>query len=210
MRVANRLEGEGRDPSSLVGTVVGYEILYPHLPEAEVKLLSISSEAVAVFGYELAAWERPEDQWLQVLHPGDYARAVAASWAASRLDRPHSVEYRVTRADGATLWIRDEATIERQGEDEIWRGSFTVIEQPSASGWTPATLGPRIVSLLGPEGARDLLSSFERPETDRTPLIAALIHREDAAWLAELLTDLEQDEPARLRVAGGLRLALGG
>ncbi len=208
--MANRLESGERDPSSLLGAVVQYEIFFPGDADAEIELLSISPDAAVVFGYGLAAWERPEDQWLQMLHPGDYARAVAASWATSRLGRPHSVEYRVTRADGATLWIRDEAAIERQGENEIWRGSFTVIEQPSASGWTPATLGPRIVSLLGPEGARDLLSALEPPGADRTPLIAALIHREDAGWLAELLTDLEQDEPARLRVAGGLRLALGG
>lgn len=209
MKVANRLKAEGHDPSSLVGAVVRYEMFFPGGADAEIELLSISPDVVAVFGYELAVWERPEDQWLQVLHPGDYARAVSASWAASRLGKPYSVEYRVTRADGATLWILDEAAIERQGQDEVWRGSFTVIEQPSASGWTPATLGPRIVSLLGPQGARDLLSALEPPEADRTPLIAALIHREDAGWLAELLTDLEQDEPARLRVAGGLRLALG-
>ncbi len=201
---------EERDPSSLVGTVVGYEIFFPERPEAQIKLLSIGPDAVAVFGYELAAWERPEDQWLQMLHPGDYARAVSASWASSRLGRPHSVEYRVTRADGATLWIRDEATVERQGLDEVWRGTFTVIEQPTTVGWTPASLGPRIVTLLGPESARDLLNALERGEAERATLIGGLTGRDDTAWLAELLTDLEQDESARLRVAGGLRLALGG
>ncbi len=210
MMVANGLEADGRDPSSVLGAVVHYEIFFPGDADAEIKLLSISSDAVAVFGYDLSGWERPEDQWLQMLHPGDYARAVSASWATSRLGRPHSVEYRVTRADGATLWILDEATIERQGSDQVWRGSFTVIERPSTSGWTPATLGPRIVSVLGLEPARDLLNALEHLEADRAALIGGLAGREDTGWLADLLTDLEMDEPARLRVAGGLRLALGG
>ena len=210
VKVANRLEAETRDPSSLLGAAVHYEIFFPDDADAEIKLLSISPAVVEVFGYELAAWERPADQWLQMLHPGDYARAVAASWAASRLGKPHSIEYRVTRADGVTLWILDEATIERKDADEVWRGTFTVIEQPSTSGWTPATLGPRIVSHLGPERARDLLNALEHLKAERAALISGLAGRQDTGWLADLLTDLEMDEPARLRVASGLRLALGG
>ena len=38
-----------------------------------------------------------------------------------------------------------------------------------------------------------------------TASIGRLQQREDAAWLAELLIDLEEDEPARLRLVAALR-----
>jgi hypothetical protein len=49
------------------------------------------------------------------------------------------------------------------------------------------------------QGARELLDVLTRPDADRAALIGRLHQREDAAWLAELLIDLEEDEPARLR-----------
>jgi hypothetical protein len=205
------VDGNERDLADLVGSVVHYEVFFPGDAAAEITLLSIGEEAVGVFGYELAAWERPQDQWHRMLHPGDYPRAVAASWATSRLGRPHSIEYRVTRSDGRTLWISDEAIVERRGaNDEVWRGTFTVIEPLPTGGWTPATLGTQIVSALGEAGARQLLNALDHSEAERAAAIAELDIGGDSAWLADLLTDLEMDEPARLRVAGGLRSALGG
>jgi PAS domain-containing protein len=199
------------DLADLVGTVVHYEVFFPSDPVTEITLVSIDEAAATVFGYELAAWERPQDQWHRMLHPGDYPRAVAASWATSRLGRPHSIEYRVTRSDGRTLWISDQATVERRGvDDELWRGTFTVIEPPPSSGWTPATLGTQIISALGEARARQLLVTLGGSEAERAEVIAELGLGGDSAWLADLLTDLEMDEPARLRVAGGLRSALGG
>ena len=44
-----------------------------------------------------------------------------------------------------------------------------------------------------------------RPEADRAALIGRLSQRDDAAWLAEVLTDLEVDEVARLQMIDGLR-----
>jgi hypothetical protein len=44
-------------------------------------------------------------------------------------------------------------------------------------------------------------------DADRAALIGRLHQREDAAWLAELLIDLEEDEPARLRLVAALRVA---
>jgi hypothetical protein len=69
-------------------------------------------------------------------------------------------------------------------------------------------LGSRIVGVLGEGGARELLDALTRPEADRAALIGRLSIRDDAAWLAELLTDLEVDEVARFQVVEGLRLVL--
>jgi hypothetical protein len=47
-----------------------------------------------------------------------------------------------------------------------------------------------------------------RPEADRATLIGRLHLRDDARWLAELLTDLEVDELARLQLVDALHRAL--
>jgi hypothetical protein len=56
----------------------------------------------------------------------------------------------------------------------------------------------------------ELLDVLERPDAERAALIGRLHVREDAAWLAELLMDLEDDvgEIARLRLVDELRRML--
>jgi hypothetical protein len=75
--------------------------------------------------------------------------------------------------------------------------------------WT-ADLGARVVAALGEPAARELLEVLERSDADRAALIGRLYVREDAAWLAELLIDLEDDvgEIARLRLVDELRRIL--
>ncbi len=60
-------------------------------------------------------------------------------------------------------------------------------------------------------GSPDVLElrEIERPEADRAALIGRLHQRADAEWLAELLIDLEEDEPARLHLVEALRQAVG-
>jgi hypothetical protein len=67
-----------------------------------------------------------------------------------------------------------------------------------------------VVAALGEPSARELLEVLERPDADRAALIGRLHHRDDAAWLAELLIDLEDDvgEIARLRLVQDLRTQL--
>jgi hypothetical protein len=61
---------------------------------------------------------------------------------------------------------------------------------------------------LGEPAARELLDVLTRSDADRAALIGRLHRRDDARWLAELLTDLEVDETARLQLAEGLRRVL--
>ncbi len=68
-----------------------------------------------------------------------------------------------------------------------------------------AAIGARVVAAVGVAGARDLLDVLTRTEADRAALIGRLHLRDDAAWLAELLVDLEVDEPARLHLTEALR-----
>jgi len=68
-------------------------------------------------------------------------------------------------------------------------------------------VGERVVAALGEPAARELLEVLERSDADRAALIGRLHARDDAAWLAELLMDLEDDvgEIARLRLVDALR-----
>jgi hypothetical protein len=70
-------------------------------------------------------------------------------------------------------------------------------------------IGDRIVSAVGEAGARELLVALTRPEADRAALIGRLAQRDDAAWLAEVSTDLEVDEVARLHMTEALRRTIG-
>jgi hypothetical protein len=63
----------------------------------------------------------------------------------------------------------------------------------------------RVVAAVGEAGARELLDVLTRSEADRAALIGRLSLRADAEWVAELLIDLEEDEPARLRLVSALR-----
>jgi hypothetical protein len=68
-------------------------------------------------------------------------------------------------------------------------------------------IGERVVAALGEPAARELLDVLQRSDADRAALIGRLHIRDDAAWLAELLMDLEDEvgEIARLRLVHELR-----
>jgi hypothetical protein len=68
-----------------------------------------------------------------------------------------------------------------------------------------AALGQRAIQILGPGAARELLDVLTRPDADRAALIGRLSLRADGEWLAEVLTDLEVDEVARLHMIKALR-----
>lgn len=71
-------------------------------------------------------------------------------------------------------------------------------------------IGPRVVAAPGEPAARELLEVLERSDADRAALIGRLHVRDDAAWLAELLIDLEDDvgEISRIRLVDALRKSL--
>jgi hypothetical protein len=57
---------------------------------------------------------------------------------------------------------------------------------------------PPIVKQVPPSSS----TSLPRADADRAALIGRLHQRQDAAWLAEIPVDLEEDEPARLATRG--------
>lgn len=72
----------------------------------------------------------------------------------------------------------------------------------------PERIGEQVIQAVGHGAAAELLDAITRPEADRAALIGRLSSRDDDEWLAEVLMDLETDEPAQLQMAEALRLAL--
>jgi hypothetical protein len=72
-------------------------------------------------------------------------------------------------------------------------------------------LGQRIVGVLGLPGARELLDVLTRSPENRAALIGRLYSREDATWLAEVLTETESDpdDLAGIQLIEALRRAVG-
>ena len=70
----------------------------------------VSPEAEAILGHPVAQWSEP-GFWEAHLHPDDREAAVA-SWrrAVQREDGQHA-EYRMLRADGAAVWLRDVVSV---------------------------------------------------------------------------------------------------
>ncbi len=70
----------------------------------------VSPEAEAILGHPVARWSEP-GFWEAHLHPDDREEAVA-SWrrAVQREDGQHA-EYRMLRADGAAVWLRDVVSV---------------------------------------------------------------------------------------------------
>lgn len=70
---------------------------------------------------------------------------------------------------------------------------------------TPDDISRRIVAALSEDGALVLLDMLTRPRAERAALIGRLAQHADGEWLAELLTDFEVDEVARLNLVEALR-----
>lgn len=63
----------------------------------------------------------------------------------------------------------------------------------------------RFLRQIGPAARAELLAALTAPEEARATRIGRLHTRADAQLLAELLTELEVNEPARLQMIATLR-----
>jgi hypothetical protein len=87
-----------------------------------------------------------------------------------------------------------------------WKSGITRRAYPRLRTPSPEAVNLQLSLPVASDGAP--LKHPARGNADRAALIGRLHQREDAAWLAELLIDLEEDEPARLRLVAALRLIL--
>ncbi|WP_175653448.1 bifunctional diguanylate cyclase/phosphodiesterase [Pseudomonas sp. Marseille-P9899] len=88
----------------------------------------VSPHAEDLLGYPLSRWLEP-GFWRSILHPEDALWAQAYCDAETAAGRDHSLDYRVIRSDGRTLWIRDIVSLIEHGHRPVMRGLMIDISE---------------------------------------------------------------------------------
>ena len=96
-----------------------YRTLVEHLPlvvyvdalDAASSNIFTSPQVEAMVGYTPDEWLADSDLFVQILHPEDRDRVLAAHARTHSTYQPLSVEYRLIARDGSVVWIRDEGVI---------------------------------------------------------------------------------------------------
>lgn len=113
----------------------------------------VSQRAEKLLGYPTHKWRQP-GFWASILHPDDQHWALTFCAECTKEGRDHAFEYRMTAADGRTLWFRDVVYVLRdaEGKPSKLRGvmiDITALRQGNAGervakrlGATTATLRP--------------------------------------------------------------------
>jgi len=157
--------------------------------------LYISPQIEDMFGYPVAEWLGEGELWLQILHPDDRDRMIAADAEARRTLSPMSAEYRLITRGGRLAWVsekgavvRDVATgelywqgvmvdiTERKRAEEALRASemrFRTIFDAAAFGVVTVDIRGRIIEA---NPTLELMAGYEPGELAGVPL-AALVDR---------------------------------
>ena len=81
----------------------------------------VGPQAAEILGYPVEAWYE-EGFWVDHLHVGDRDWAVEFCRRESRTENHHDFEYRMTAADGHTVWLHDVVRVSRRGDQIALRG----------------------------------------------------------------------------------------
>ncbi|WP_397451059.1 bifunctional diguanylate cyclase/phosphodiesterase [Pseudomonas sp. NA-150] len=88
----------------------------------------VSPHAEDLLGYPQAQWLQP-GFWRSIVHPADLEEAARFSEQETRLSRDHSLDYRVLRADGTALWVRNIVSLIQHGQQPVMRGLMIDISE---------------------------------------------------------------------------------
>ena len=87
-------------------------------------------------GVTAEEWVARDGVWERLIHPADRDRVLAESRRTDETAEPFDMEYRMLRADGRTVWVRDQARIVEAGPDglrSVWQGVFEDITARKAT-----------------------------------------------------------------------------
>ncbi|AIR89106.1 bifunctional diguanylate cyclase/phosphodiesterase [Pseudomonas cremoricolorata] len=88
----------------------------------------VSPHAEGLLGYALKEWLKP-GFWRSILHPDDALWAQTYCESETAAGRDHSLDYRVIRADGRALWVRNIVSMIEQGHKPLMRGLMIDISE---------------------------------------------------------------------------------
>ncbi len=105
---------------SLVHTIDG--IFWEADPETFI-FDFVSPQAKEILGYSPEDWIGVPDFWQQKIHPDDREKAIQYCHHETQIGRNHEFQYRIQRADGEYIWMRDVVTVvKRNGKPHKLRG----------------------------------------------------------------------------------------
>ena len=129
----------------------------------------VSKQAERLTGYPARNWLDQMDFWKDHLHPDDRERTAALLTKAVEERSPQNLEYRMIRADGTTVWLRDNVTV--------------VVESGQA-----AKLRGVMVDVTGRKEAEQALHASEqrlRTVVSNVPIILFALDRDGIFTLSE-------------------------
>ena len=93
-------------------------VAYVYEPGVNGQCLYISPSIERVLGYAQDAWIEDGGLWDRLLHPEDADRVISNELDCAKSGEALVQEYRISRADGRFVWIRDEMTVVRGDENQ--------------------------------------------------------------------------------------------
>lgn len=75
----------------------------------------VSPQAEAMFGYPVAEW-RKKDFWVNHIVNEDREKTISFRISETKKGRDHAFEYRMKKANGASIWLRDVVTVNKAAE----------------------------------------------------------------------------------------------
>ena len=102
-------------------------VAYVYEPGVNGQCLYISPSIDRVLGFTQESWIADGGLWDRLLHPEDADRVISNELDCARSGEALVQEYRISRADGRFVWIRDEMTVVRgdsASEDPLFFGVF--------------------------------------------------------------------------------------
>jgi diguanylate cyclase (GGDEF)-like protein/PAS domain S-box-containing protein len=102
-------------------------VAYVYEPGLNGRCRYISPSVERVLGYSQEEWISDGGLWDRLLHPEDADRVLAAEADCADSGEALVQEYRLSRADGRVIWLRDEMTVVRGHDgrhDPLFFGAF--------------------------------------------------------------------------------------
>ncbi len=138
-------------------------------------------------------------QWAERVHPDDRDRAYRETIEGIRSGEPFSLEYRMVRDDGSTIWVRDTATMVwgEEGEPLYVLGSFVDVSQRKEAELRLEELERRYRNLVEQLPAvayldavdERMTSIYVSPQVERVLGVSAHVFLNDRIWVTHLHPD---------------------
>jgi len=81
-----------------------------------------SPQIEQMLGYAVEEWVENHDLFVEILHPEDRERVLAAHQRTHATSEPLFIEYRLRTSDGRYLWVQDEARVVTDAHGSVLQG----------------------------------------------------------------------------------------